>query len=121
MANPLRRPEQLKDKPAATTTPAGQYPGWVNLTNSDNVCYASAVIQVLSSVPGLRALVSDSGSLPFSDSTGRGDSVELNDPDLSKRRLFLKQLRNIHILLEKAEERLPAEDSRPGWTGTMSP
>jgi hypothetical protein len=109
MVNPLRRPEQLKDKPAATTTPAGQYPGRVNLTNSDNVCYASAVIQVLSSVPGLRALVSDSGSLPFSDSTGRGDSVELNDPDLSKRRLFLKQLRDIHPLLEKAEERLPAE------------
>ena len=109
IANPLRRPEQLKDKPAATTTPAGQYPGRVNLTDLENVCYASAVMQVLSSVPGLRALVSDSGSLPFSDSTGRGDSVELNDPDLSKRRLFLKQLRNIHILLEKAEERLPAE------------
>jgi hypothetical protein len=109
MANPLRRPEQLESKQTATTTPFDDYPERVNLTNAMNLCYASAVIQVLSNVPALRALVREVGSLPYSDTTGRDDLVELNDPDLSKRRLFLKRLRNIHIPLENAEERLPAE------------
>jgi hypothetical protein len=109
MANPLRRPKQLKDKPKATTAPAGHYPDRVNLTNEHNVCYASAVIQVISNVPALQALLSDVSSLPYSDTTGRDDSVKLNDPNQSKRRLFLKRLSNIDILLENAEERLPAE------------
>jgi len=109
MANPPKKSEQPKSKHTTKTTPSGEYPSRVSLTNELNVCYASAVVQVIASVPALRALVGNVGSLPFSNTTGRDDFAKLKDPGLLKRRLFLKRLSDFCILLETEDQRLPAK------------
>jgi hypothetical protein len=83
--------------PSNTATPAGEFPNRSNLTNEANICYASAVVQAISSVPALRALVKDVNDVtkfPFRHHTGRGPYafLRLNDPGFRTRRDFLERL-----------------------------
>jgi hypothetical protein len=105
MANPPKKSEQPKSKHNSgkqntSTTPAGKYPNRVGLRNKHNNCYVPVVVQVISNVPALRALVSNVGSLPFSNATSRCGGIQIDDPDLSKRRTFLERLSNLCALLE---------------------
>jgi hypothetical protein len=72
------------------------------LTNQNNVCYASAVVQVISNVPALRALVSDVHSLLFDNHTSRGlnSFVQLGDLGFVKYKDFVYKLGNAYALLE---------------------
>jgi hypothetical protein len=47
MANPPKKSEQPESRQVTKVTPSGQYPSRVSLTNEQNVCYASAVVQVI--------------------------------------------------------------------------
>jgi hypothetical protein len=94
-----------KAKDATSSSPVGN-PDRGNLTNQNNICYASAVVQVFSNVPALRALVSDIQSLPFNPLTGRGiqSFMQLDDPGFAKHKDFVEQLGNSCAFLESIGE-----------------
>ncbi|KAI7312718.1 hypothetical protein KC326_g5803 [Hortaea werneckii] len=82
-----------------------------NLSNKDQICYASAIIQMLCNVPKLRALVSATSDLPFDVNTGRGlhGFVLLGDPGFAIHQSIFSQLRQIASTLEATNTRLPAD------------
>ncbi|KAI6970663.1 hypothetical protein KC332_g1746 [Hortaea werneckii] len=82
-----------------------------NLSNKDQICYASAIIQVLCNVPKLRALISATSDLPFNVNTGRGlhGFVLLGDPGFAIHQNIFSQLRQIATTLEASNTRLTAD------------
>ncbi|RMY67306.1 hypothetical protein D0863_07879 [Hortaea werneckii] len=84
-----------------------------NLSNKDQICYASAIIQMLCNVPKLRALVSATSNLPFNADTGRGlhGFISLGDPGFAIHQTIFSQLRQIASTLEATNTRLPADST----------
>ncbi|KAI6799757.1 hypothetical protein KC361_g2710 [Hortaea werneckii] len=82
-----------------------------NLSNKDQICYASAIIQMLCNVPKLRAIISATSNLPFDVNTGRGlhGFVLLGDPGFVIHQNIFSQLRQIASTLEATNTRLPAD------------
>ncbi|KAK5713462.1 hypothetical protein LTR15_011162 [Elasticomyces elasticus] len=93
--------------PNPTGPPAVQ-----NLSNTRNICYASATIQVIYSVKALKAAFMKVSSLPFRVGTGRAASylaVQRDDEDFAQHKILLRSLHSTLRSLDTAMKSLPAE------------
>lgn len=93
-----------------SVAPVGQ-PDRGNLQNSNNVCYASSVVQVFANMPKLRTLVQDANDLPFNIRTGRGDHGmhKIGDPGFVHHQEILKHLSNACAILDASNSIVPAK------------
>ncbi|KAK4894845.1 hypothetical protein LTR27_006967 [Elasticomyces elasticus] len=100
--------KQFQPQPPATAHP----PTPQNLSNSDNICYASSVLQALNLVPALKRIVVKSGSFPFRIQTGRPTqylSEQRDDEELGGHKKLLWYLRYTFRVMDMATKQMPAE------------
>ncbi|KAK5702837.1 hypothetical protein LTR97_003783 [Elasticomyces elasticus] len=98
----------LQPQPPATAHP----PPAQNLSNTDNICYASSVLQALHLVPALKRLIVKSVSAPLRTQTGRPSQYLLeqrDDQNLSGHKRLLQRLRHASKVMAIAMTQLPPE------------
>jgi len=86
---------QQQQRPAAGSS---TQPNRGNLSNRDNMCYVSSVLQALCNVPGLREVITESKDFLYSITTGRGPGngmIRVGDPGLKVHVELLAQLREL--------------------------